>query len=54
MFKIAMTALILSMGVDDKDVDKVYDKFLSMYGSENPDDINNLVAHMRKAIEVTT
>lgn len=52
MFKIAMTALILSMGVADEDVDTVFDKFMSRHGLEEPaEKPSELVKKMRKIVD---
>lgn len=52
MFKLIMIALIISMGVEDKKVQKVYDKFLDLNADKSlHTDIDKLIADVRKAIE---
>lgn len=52
MFKVVMTALILAAGVKDKDVQKVYDKFLENNVERDlHTNIDELLKDLRKAIK---
>lgn len=53
MFSIAMAALIKALGADDEDVQKVYNKFLFLYGTEPvASDTDALIKKVRRAMEL--
>lgn len=51
MFKLAMAALIKGMGVEDKDVEAVYQKFMELHQTGTIESPGQIVSDMREAID---